>query len=130
MPSTDIANLARQFGCCVPDGMDTAVSTYLLAQIVLTSNPSFDMSASSILNGARRFNCCVPPGMETAVMNYLLNEIFTNGGANGNPYYNMALAGAQPPSDGSVPKYLVFDTDRGFKWYNSGTLASPTWNSI
>lgn len=49
------------------------------------------------------------------------------GGVFGNPWVDMALNGAQPPVDGSVGKYQVHDTDSGFRWYNSGTLASPVW---
>ncbi len=40
---------------------------------------------------------------------------------------NLALAGAAPPTDGSVETFRVFDTDEKYSWYNSGTIASPVW---
>lgn len=53
-----------------------------------------------------------------------------NGGgpSGGNPWVDMALGGLEPPVDGSVTKYQVYDTDTGLRWYNnSGTIALPVW---
>lgn len=65
---------------------------------------------------------------------YLLAQIAAGGGggSGGAGITNLALAGSEPPSDGSVTTYLVFDTSPGFGffWYNSGTIGSPTWNNV
>lgn len=63
---------------------------------------------------------------------YLLEQIRAGGGGGGGGAVvtNLALGGSEPPSDGSVTTKIVFDTDTGFLWYNSGTIATPTWNNI
>lgn len=60
----------------------------------------------------------------------LLNAYTGGGSAASSGTTNLALSGANPPSDGSVGTEFVFDTDTGFLWYNSGTIASPTWNNV
>jgi hypothetical protein len=47
-----------------------------------------------------------------------------------NPFTNMALNGAPPPTDGSVQSYLVYDTDKGYAWYNRATLPAPVWRPL
>jgi len=65
---------------------------------------------------------------------YLLAQIVTGGGGGpgGSPITNMNLGGVQPPVDGSVTTFFVYDTDPAFHflWYNSGTLAAPVWNNV
>jgi len=62
---------------------------------------------------------------------YLLAQIAAGGGGGGGAgITNMALGGGAPPNDGSVTTFLVYDTDSGFFWYNSGTLVAPTWNNV
>lgn len=62
----------------------------------------------------------------------LLSEGAGGGGGTGGlaGTTNMNLGGVAPPTDGTVPTYRVFDLDTGFEWYNSGTIASPTWNNV
>lgn len=62
------------------------------------------------------------------VVSYLLAQIQGGGGAGGTS--NLSLGGLAPPADGSVATKWVFDTDSGFLWYNSGTIAAPVWNNV
>lgn len=52
------------------------------------------------------------------------------GGSTADGTTNLSLAGAAPPVDGSVLTKRVYDTTNGFSWYNSGTIAAPTWNAV
>jgi len=54
------------------------------------------------------------------------------GGGGGAPATNANYGGVAPPTDGSVPTYFAYDTSpgTGYMWYNSGTIASPTWNNV
>lgn len=64
---------------------------------------------------------------------YLLAQILAGGGGGGgggSGVTNMALGGSAPPADGSVPTKIVFDTDTGQLWYNSGSIPTPTWNNV
>jgi len=62
---------------------------------------------------------------------YWASQITGGGGGVGTSgTTNLALAGAAPPIDGSVATFRVFDTVNGFSWYNSGTIAAPTWNAV
>lgn len=63
---------------------------------------------------------------------YWLQQAAGGGGGSGGiaGTTNMALGGVAPPVDGSVATYRVFDTDTGFSWYNSGTIAAPIWNNV
>lgn len=68
-----------------------------------------------------------------AKLAYWLEQISIGGGGGGGGGSGVTkgnYAGVQPPVDGSVPTYLAFDTSSGFLWYNSGTIAAPTWNNV
>lgn len=64
-----------------------------------------------------------------AKLAYWLEQISIGGGGTSSVTKG-AYGGLQPPVDGSVPTYLAFDTDTGFLWYNSGTIAAPAWNNV
>lgn len=67
-----------------------------------------------------------------AKLAYWLEQISLGGGGGGGTsgVTKGAYGGVAPPVDGSVPTYLAFDTGAGFLWYNSGTIAAPTWNNV
>lgn len=50
------------------------------------------------------------------------------GGSSSGGVQILALGGTQPPTDGSVTKFTVKDSDTGWFYFNSGTLAAPVWN--
>ena len=52
------------------------------------------------------------------------------GAIGGNPFKVMALAGNEPPSDGTVDRYLVYDSDEEYRWLNIATIAAPLWRPI
>lgn len=64
------------------------------------------------------------------VVSYLLAQIESGGDGGTSSVTKGVYGGLQPPVDGSVPTYLAFDTDTGFLWYNSGTIAAPVWNNV
>lgn len=66
----------------------------------------------------------------TVKLAYWVEQGGGGGGSSTAGTTNLALNGAAPPSDGSVPTFNVFDTDTSFRWYNSGTIAAPTWNNV
>lgn len=64
----------------------------------------------------------------TAKLAYWLSQLVAGG--SGGATTNVALSGATPTTDGSILTKWVFDTSTGYLWYNSGTIAAPTWNNV
>ena len=73
-----------------------------------------------------------PQDTRWRVLEKILGATIDGGGGPGGSggTTNQALDGAAPAVDGSVTTFRVFDTDTGFSWYNSGTLAAPVWNNV
>lgn len=77
-PSTLAAN-AVCFASCIPDGMQAAVQTYLLAQIAHTLDGTISTDPQVLLTNAAGFTKVF--GLEAAVQAYLLCQIATASGA-------------------------------------------------
>lgn len=69
-----------------------------------------------------------PIQMAAVKLTYWLQQLVA--GSSGLAITNAALSGATPATDGSITTKWVFDTDTGYLWYNSGTVATPTWNNV
>lgn len=68
-----------------------------------------------------------------AKLAYWLQQASLGGGGGGGGTAGVTkgnYGGVQPPVDGSVPTFFAFDTSASFLWYNSGTIAAPTWNNV
>lgn len=131
----EVQTLADDSACvtaCLSEKQLLALAVFLLWDQL---NPGVPMTAAEVQTLSDESACimaCMSHKMLMAAMVQLLFEGGGGGGGGGasNGTTNMALAGLQPPTDGTVATKRVFDTDTGFSWYNSGTIASPTWNSV
>lgn len=70
-----LATAAQQFECCIPDGMNRPMQTYLLAQIRAALSPGASTDPSVIANEARCFDCGF--GNNAAMDTWLLCQIVT-----------------------------------------------------
>jgi hypothetical protein len=63
--------IAQGANClCLPQGMELAAQTYLLAQLAGITDPA------TIMEGAKCFKC-IPDGMQLPAQIFLLNELLT-----------------------------------------------------
>lgn len=70
-----LSTAAQQIMCCVPDGMNRPIQTYLLAQIRAALVPGASTDPSVIANEAKCFECAW--GDNAAIDTYLLCAIVT-----------------------------------------------------
>lgn len=87
---------------CLSDKQLTAMSVYLLGQILLESNPMADVSPAAIAEASRCFLCL--SGKQLIASNvYLLTQIFNNGGTGGGGccdyWEDTGPAPSGPPAD-------------------------------
>lgn len=119
-----LANDARCYDRCIPDGMQQSVVISLLAKLLRAFNPAADVTTTTLLREARCYNRCIPPGEEGGVMIYLLNQIYMNLGGGGNSvvvwHFNRA-----PDIPGGDVYIIAFDHEPGCNsiWWWDPTLA-------
>ena len=68
--TNSLLDAAKCYQQCIPDGMQAAVQTMLMAQIVGDTR-----SPSDLAFAARCFFSCIPKGEQLAVQNYLLCKL-------------------------------------------------------
>ena len=126
-PDMTAAEVESNSACwCFTGTKALSVIAYLLNQIEGSGMTKEEVEENSAC-------WCFTGSTFDRVVTYLLAQIEAGGGGGGGgstAVTNSALAGNAPASDGSVTTKWVFDTDTGFLWYNSGTLATPTWNNV
>lgn len=124
--AADVSTVEAESACwCFTGTKAESAIVYLLNQIAGGTMTKEEVEANSACW------CFTGITYNRAVV-YLLAQILNGGGGGGGSsgVTNLALSGSQPPTDGSVTTKIVFDTDTGYLWYNSGTVASPTWNNV
>lgn len=129
----DAATVATDASCftCQGEKQLLGMQVYLLAQLLKLSDPMADISPAAIAAASNCYTCYLSGKGLLGAAVYLLCQITDNGGTGSSDgTTNMALGGVAPPVDGSITTYRVFDTDTAFSWYNSGTIAAPTWNNV
>lgn len=75
-----LADAARCFARCIPDGEQLAVQTYLLA-VLSNSVAGTSLDPTTLANAARCFTRCIPGGILPEVQAYLLCQIANASGA-------------------------------------------------
>jgi len=68
--TNSLLDAAKCYQQCIPDGMQSAVQTMLMASIVGDTR-----SPSDLASAARCFFSCIPKGEQLAVQNYLLCKL-------------------------------------------------------
>jgi len=70
--TNSLLDAAKCYQQCIPDGMQAAVQTMLMAAIVGDTR-----SPSDLASAARCFFSCIPKGEQVAVQNYLLCQLLS-----------------------------------------------------
>ena len=104
----DLATAAKCFESCVPDGLNPALHTYLLAQIAhAVAGTSTDPNVLALLSSC--FRCL--DGTQAAVQTFLLSQIQSAGGTGGNS------TGVGPPSGTAADGSIYIDVNTGAVYY-------------
>lgn len=70
--TNSLIDAAKCYQQCIPDGMQAAVQTMLIAAITGDTR-----TPSQLASAATFFFSCVPPGEQLAIQNYLLCQLLS-----------------------------------------------------